>query len=101
LLDVSLGYFFADLLYMLIFDPSIVFLLHHIGGITLELLIAASGVGGWYGILGLYLGEITNPIQTVWSGAKYYGYRWLVSLAFAVRRIAVIIIIKKYAHKSL
>lgn len=71
----SLGYFACDTLYMLLFDRDPLFLLHHAAGIGLNALNVFSGFGGYYVTLGLFLGELSNPLQIVWTAAREYRYK--------------------------
>lgn len=70
----SQSYFCLDLLYTLLCDYNITFALHHVVGILINALVLYSGVGGYYLVTGIFLGEVTNPMQIVWMLARDHGF---------------------------
>jgi len=74
-LSFSTSYFLFDFLWMLVFDFSFMFAWHHFAAVVIQAMFLFTGVGGYYGALGLGLGELTNPVQVIFLGAKDFGYR--------------------------
>lgn len=73
LAQTSLSYFIYDTLYMSLFEPDILFFLHHLGGAALSGMVAYTGLGGYYWVLGILLGEISNPLQLTWEVSRRTG----------------------------
>lgn len=70
LIQSSMAYFIADSVYMFIYHPSVIFLVHHLVAFSVQAMILVTGIGSCYGLLGLFLGEITNPLQIAWLTAR-------------------------------
>lgn len=66
----SLGYFVFDTLNVMIRDFSWEFLFHHVCSIGYWLSCYYLNRGGYYGMLAGFVGEITNPVQIIWTFAK-------------------------------
>ena len=66
----SLGYFLFDTIYLLTYEFSWEFLFHHLISAGFWSSCYYLNRGGYYGMLGLLVGEITNPVQIIWSFAR-------------------------------
>lgn len=60
---LSLSYFLVDLIYILIYDRNLLFLLHHILSITFISKSLIFGEGSNIIMVALFFGELTNPIR--------------------------------------
>jgi len=96
----SLGYFVTDSVLCVLRKTNILFLYHHIICCIIFYTIVSYGLGRSELVLGLFIGEITNPIQKIWevlksSKSKYFYYVNFIYTPFYViiRGIAMPIII--------
>jgi len=67
----SSAYFIQDLLHLLVLEHGdLAMILHHLGCLLYIATVIAVGRGGLPMLLALFLGETTNPIQSIWALAK-------------------------------
>jgi hypothetical protein len=69
--QLTVGYFIIDTLIYMLEKGNKIFIIHHLMSIKMGYLIKNSGYGKGFLIIGLFLGEITNPIQKIWELTKY------------------------------
>eukprot|EP00455_Lapot_gusevi_P054414 TRINITY_DN871_c0_g2_i2.p1 TRINITY_DN871_c0_g2~~TRINITY_DN871_c0_g2_i2.p1 ORF type:complete len:279 (+),score=67.87 TRINITY_DN871_c0_g2_i2:104-940(+) len=66
----SCGYFIFDLFFMIFVERDIVFILHHILALTLWGSSLSYGRAAVQAMVGLFWGEVTNPLQSLFWLAK-------------------------------
>jgi len=69
--QLTVGYFIIDTLIYILAKGDKIYIIHHLVSIKMGYLILNSGYGKGVIIIGLFLGEITNPIQKIWELTKY------------------------------
>ena len=69
--QLTIGYFIIDTLIYILANGDKIYIIHHLVSIKMGYLILNGGYGKGVIIIGLFLGEITNPIQKIWELTKY------------------------------
>jgi len=70
IISFSTGYFIVDLAQLLLFEPDVLFIAHHVITLTILLVSRLSaggrGTAGTGPMVAFFLGEFTTPLQNLW-----------------------------------
>lgn len=70
LVDFSLGYFLADLIFILLFERDAMFIIHHAIALlnfgSARLMADGKGVASVLSYIGFAFGEASTPLQNLW-----------------------------------
>ena len=80
----SMAYFTVDLFYVLICEPSLIFILHHLASIITWRHLLHIGRYGPLAMFGFFLGEVSNPFYILWFLAKKYRTDELSKVLFMI-----------------
>lgn len=70
-LELSVGYFVADFVHFLLFEPDLLMFFHHFFSIFMMASAGLVGQGATTGMAAILMGEITNPLQSTWTMARF------------------------------
>lgn len=69
-MELSVGYFTADFVHFILFEPDVFMFIHHVFSISMMSSTGLVGRGGTCCMAALVQGEITNPFQSAFTVAK-------------------------------
>ena len=70
-MELSLGYFIADFVHFILFEPDVLMFVHHVFSILTMGTAGVIGRAGACGTAAIFQGEITNPFQSAWTMARF------------------------------
>lgn len=70
IVELSVGYFVADFVHFLLFEPDLLMFFHHVFSILMMGSAGVIGRGAACATSALVQGEITNPFQSAWTVAR-------------------------------
>lgn len=68
---MSVGYFVADFVHFVLFEPDFLFFFHHVFSIGMMGSAGIIGRGAGAATAAIVQGEITNPFQSAWTVARF------------------------------
>lgn len=70
LTELSVGYFTADFVHFVLFEPDVLMFFHHVFSLLMLGSAGIMGRGATCSMVALVSGEVTNPFQSAWTVAK-------------------------------
>ena len=70
IIELSVGYFVADFVHFILFEPDFLMFFHHVFSILMMGSAGIIGRGAACATTALVQGEITNPFQSAWTVAR-------------------------------
>ena len=68
--ELSVGYFVADFVHFIFFEPDFLMFFHHVFSIAMMSSAGLAGRGATSAMAALVQGEVTNPFQSAWTVAR-------------------------------
>jgi hypothetical protein len=84
IVSLSFGYFSYDLYHRIFTKPDLMFALHHIVSLICLYCVLTTELYGRFIVTALFLGEVTNPFQTIWYISKKTGLCKLEKFVFPI-----------------